>query len=504
MATQKKIDYQLGAILNIESHYPLDMWVVLPSHRGSSLKAAFLSEQESIYLRSGFHRCVIEPNTLASMAREAMRHHQKVPIALSRVQRETVLWMQDEDDAEWQVMGLLQYGRPPRGMAAPIRWIRLNRPHPDFMVTESRPERVTFPSDFNEQVNDLLTEIASYEVESEEVDCYITIDDKRDLYQVNHRSGDDSYSGIETSYTQEVIEYLRSPFRTGIFPSNEDGTTVVWDHLTDVEYPDVEIGTKDNPRTISMSFLKPFVHRSSFYPDVLSLPETCRSLLDMREGKDCTLVIREDKALAKHRIFDRFRVEFKGLEEYSSLKRLEQVTMHIFDVALLAECKQLVDTRAGEYHRVEIELGEIDFSQLPHLSEYERLDSLIEETILMAELGDDYGYENEPVSDEDAWGTDEDLVFLSSHIKVGRRGLVTIIARLGLESDKDNYDDIVIVENLSHHVHEGDVVSNSIWEEIDHRLGHLDISSVEIDRIYEEVEQIIEDRDLSLSDEEFY
>jgi len=504
LATQKKMDYQLGAILSIESHYPLDLWIVLPSQRGTSLKAALLSEQESVYLRTGFHRCVIEPNKLTSLAREAMKHHQKVSLVLSRVQRDTILWMQDEDDAEWQVMGLLQYGLPPRGMVAPIRWIRLSRPHPDFMASESRPEHIATPSDFDEQVDELLTEIASYEVESEEVDCYITINNKRNVYQVIHRSGDASCRGIETSYTQEVIEYLRSPFRTGTFPSNEDGTTLVWDQLKDVEYPDVEIGTKDNPRTVNMSFLKPFVHRSTFYPDIFLLPETCRGLLDMTEGEECTLMIREDKSLVEHRVFDRFRVEFKGLEDDSSLKRLEQVTMHIFDVALLAECRLLVDTKARAYHPVKVELGEIDFSRLPHLSEYERLDSIIEETILMAELDEDCEYERDPVSDEDAWGVDEDLVFLSSQIKVGRRGLVTIIARLALESDEDNYDDIVIVENLSQHVRVGDVVSNSIWEEIDHRLGHLDISSVEMDIIYEEVEEIMENRDLSLSDEDYY
>ncbi len=499
----QRMDYQVGAILSIEPSYPLDLWVFLPSEEDFSLKAALLTDQESMHLRTGFHPCVIDPSELASKAEKALMNHESTPIILTRVLGESILWMQDAEDNEWQILGMLQYGFPSKGMFVPIRWIRITWPPQEVMLSIRRPENVQLPDNPDERVVDLLREISSFEVESEHVDCYITIDDEREVYRVMHRAGNQSYIGIETEYTQEVIEYIRAPFRTGKFPSSADGVRMVWSHVTDVVYPDLEIKSEDKIPIINMSFLKPFVQRSSFYPEILSLPETCEELLDMQEGPRCTLMIQEEKFLAERRRFKRFRIEFRELEENSPFKQFERKFMHIYDVVLLADCKQLVDSRRGLCHPVDIGLGDIDLSKIPDVSEYKRFNAAIQGRILTKELDDEYEYDPELDESKDGWGTDENLVFLCSHIKVGRRGLVRIIVRLALQAEQDNYDDFVIVEDLSRHIREGDVVSNSIWEEIDHRIGHLTISNWDLECISDEVGKIIEDRGLSLYEEEY-
>ncbi len=94
-------------------------------------------------------------------------------------------------------------------------------------------------------------------------------------------------------------------------------------------------------------------------------------------SKDITLEVNVDDALVKLGVFACLRVKLEGLSTNSELNGLNR-TMNIYDVALLAECNQVVDIVNRTRHDISISLKDnlAGFS-IPDLSDFSRIDGIL-------------------------------------------------------------------------------------------------------------------------------
>jgi hypothetical protein len=125
---------------------------------------------------------------------------------------------------------------------------------------------------------------------------------------------------------------------------------------------------------ISLSILKPLVHRSKFFPDEFSVTRTCSELLSTRGGDSLTLVIQSVDSNFKD-----LSVVVDGVPTDSSLIALEQVGMNIYDVGLLTECEQLIDVEKRTRHSVDIDAKQLYDLRFRKIHEYSRLATAISE-----------------------------------------------------------------------------------------------------------------------------
>ena len=116
----------------------------------------------------------------------------------------------------------------------------------------------------------------------------------------------------------------------------------------------------------------------SFFPDSYALPSTCEELLQTKEGEDITVRIIVDEQMKNMGSKKYLKVQFEELKKSGRLVGLESESMGVFDVALLAECDQLVDMRSSTRYYVTINAESLVPLRLVHiLSEYPKLQSTI-------------------------------------------------------------------------------------------------------------------------------
>lgn len=85
-------------------------------------------------------------------------------------------------------------------------------------------------------------------------------------------------------------------------------------------------------------------------------------------------MIRIDERMKKLKTRKYFRVKLDGIDRSSELYNFEGKAMGIYDIAILAECEQIVDVINQIRHNLEIDVkGLKDMKIPPGLSEYGRL-----------------------------------------------------------------------------------------------------------------------------------
>ena len=136
---------------------------------------------------------------------------------------------------------------------------------------------------------------------------------------------------------------------------------------------------KDGKREIyNLSIFKPLIHRSSFYPDTYTLPAICVDYLGMKSGDDIVLRISVDKQLKDLHKRKYLKVHLDGLKKRGHFTEIENEYMGIFDVALLAECGQLLDLDSNLKHDFTIEAESLVNLRVAHmLTDYSQLHDTI-------------------------------------------------------------------------------------------------------------------------------
>lgn len=372
---------QFGQLLVRDGGDDGQSWLLFPSFK-STMFGVFLERQMSPYLRQSWYRGVIDPERIKDEAENALTREgwDEYSIALVGVKSQRVLFVKTEGDEgeEWTLLGAFEYGNPPKGQSQPVRWIRLSQPLPETLLTLHGFTIDTPPVDIRTLCDRLLKEACKWGGVVRDVTCVLTLDGEKRVYRIELREGYTTIAQKETTSTDDVISFLRYPIRKGEYFSTADGTYLRWNPLQDIAYESVttqgEDGTTDY---FNLTVFKPLIHRSSFFPESYSLPESCEELLQTQQGKDVTLRIIVDERIQSIGSKKYLKVQFDELTT-SCLVRIEQEELGIFDVALLTECEQLIDVDTGTRYNVSIKADALVPLKIVHLlSEYPILESTI-------------------------------------------------------------------------------------------------------------------------------
>ncbi len=212
----------------------------------------------------------------------------------------------------------------------------------------------TVPS-IPDSVDSALKNLARIKQRQVSVKLIVNIDRDEEVYDV-YLSSDEIDEYLKFTKTGELVRFLRHNISSGI-GYLMDGQELVWE-LQDITFDDEDI-----------TFLKPLVYRSRFYPDEFQYPKTCSGLLASSTDMDITMVV--------HREGNHYRVEFKDLPENSALKGLEEATFDVFALGLLTECNKLYDAKRDVWYPVELDVIPILDIAFSRMHEYPRLDNAV-------------------------------------------------------------------------------------------------------------------------------
>jgi len=395
--TKSTFPVQFGHLLVRDGGDNGQSWLLFPSFK-STMCGVFLEQQWSPYLRQGWYRGVIDPERVKEEAENALSRDgwDEYSIAIVDVKTQRVLFVKTEigDSEEWNLVGAVEYGNPPKNQNQPVRWLRLLQLHPESLLALHGFTPGSPPSDIQAQCDKVLKEASEWTGVVRDVTCLLTIDIEKRVYKIGLLEGSTAIAQKETTSTDDVISFLRFPLKKGEYFSTPDGTYLRWNPMKDIVYDDVATeGVDGKLDPYSLSIFKPLIHRSSFFPDSYTLPATCEEFLRTKKGNDITLRIIVDEQKKNKRTKKYLKVRLEGVKK-SGLVRFENEDMGIFDVALLTECDQLVDMELGKRHNVSINVESIVPLRLVHLlSEYPKLQSIIMSHIRDLQLAEADEYE---------------------------------------------------------------------------------------------------------------
>ncbi|MHA2377788.1 MAG: hypothetical protein ACXADS_00765 [Candidatus Thorarchaeota archaeon] len=488
---------RFGQVIQKDTEDEVSTWIILPEKVQGRMLGGMIEGRRTSVLMHGWYRCEIDPEHLGDSAREVLQRESwdREPIVIVDVSGHDVLFTKslEEEDSGWVLVGVLEYGNPPRGKDLPVRWVRLSEPSPEVFLSVHGFVPSEQPPDLETSVNRVLKQATEWSGVVEEVTCHLTIDQKKEIYRIDLRQGSRTIAKKETPSTDEVFRFLRSPKRTGKYLETKDGTLLKWDPLQDVEYDGVVVKRKDE-RTewMSLSVLRPLIHRHSYFPDSYVVPATCQDLLNIVHGVDVTLRVNVDQKLKGLGVKKYLNVRLEGVSEGVRLSGLESEMMGIYDVALLAECEQLVDVDSGTIHEVVIDAKSLLNLRVVHLlDEYPRLSSAI---IGVIEDLDDIELEEEDVEEEvEPWGPELSLVEVNADHSMRRR-ILDVVALLANVEDEEEVYYITVLSIPSEIAEMQTIAYELIREEVKIALGAKRVTDDVMEKLMEEVCNALEEK----------
>ncbi|MHA2026200.1 MAG: hypothetical protein ACW98U_09895 [Candidatus Thorarchaeota archaeon] len=495
-----RLPEQYGILLFQEKSDGGNIWLLFPSIK-KTIFGALLEDQMGAILRYGWHKGEIDPQALSKSARSALSREgwTEYPIVLVSVNKQHVLYT--KDDNEWIQSGLLEYGNPPRGQSQPARWIRLSQPSPETLVALHGYRPGSFYSDVKIECDGVLKEATEWSGIVREVSCLITIDLEKKVYKIDLNEGSKTIARKETPYTDEIIRFLRYPQRIGEYFSTQDGTYLKWDPQRDVEYDEVRIKNKEGKYDFyHLSVFKPLIHRHSFYSDIYKLPTTCDNFLNTKTGEDIILGVKLDDQ-RKERGFKKYlKVQLDVVREESHLRRFESENMGIFDVALLAECSQLVDVDSEVRYDLEIDSMSLVKLKLVHLlSDYPRLEKSIVGHIEELEDAEMRGFEIPAAVGSFEERDGPEMRFVSGQIEESsRRRTFDVVVHLCNVEDESDFEELTVVSVSSEIVKTQSIAYGFIERMVKRNLRSHRITDDTLDEILTEIEIIFEGKRIEI------
>ena len=232
----------------------------------------------------------------------------------------------------------------------------------------------------------------------------------------------EAHERFESADTLEIVSVLRSPMTGKQQVVTKDGVILTWDHLKDIDYGVATVPTRRGEVDIRLSFLRPLVHRSRFFPGDYVVPYKAAQLFTLEEGPPVTIRVLPWDRKRSDQDLRRLRVTIDGLDEESGLKGLEERMMDVRDVALLTDCEQLIDVGSGLVHPVQVNVRKVVGLKSPEDISESRLVELLSE---LEEESYDSGEESECYSDEkqekSSSAEQRQMAFVSAKVIVGRR-----------------------------------------------------------------------------------
>jgi hypothetical protein len=363
--------YRFGQFVWTEDDGRYDMWMIIPDMDSEQLLGGLVVDLSQSWLGWGYHPGIIDPESLFKTARKCIGTSERMTFAVMRVKEEDILWVPGGEELdEWHPFGVVEYGKPPDGEVAPLRWWRISSLPENIAIAVRGFTVPEIPEGITRYVDQTLTMISEREAYARNVRCSVSVDSIKQVYRVEFRDSESNriLEAIEIASTKTLRAVLRHPIWTGTPYETGSGELLIWDYMTDVEY-----ASASDEEPIDLTFLRPIIHRSSFYPQNYIVPTTCATLLRTSLGAQINLRILSNERLRERGVFRCFRVEFEGPAIGPRFRGLESKWMSIYDVALLADCEQLVDVDMGRRYPLILDIGELDNFKIPQsLSQFPR------------------------------------------------------------------------------------------------------------------------------------
>ncbi|MHA1883336.1 MAG: hypothetical protein ACTSUO_09875 [Candidatus Thorarchaeota archaeon] len=387
-----------GQLIWTESDGKYSAWIAFQTEKQM---VTALIEDIPNELQPKWHRCVNNPRKHRKVGNLALQSKARIPLVVTKVGQHKVLWMMmdSRDDEKWTPY-VLEY-KTPRKNSLTIPWIKLSDPWRKEGFSNDLLIPPLHTPDVSGIIDRHLRDIVSSGKDVVEVTCDVYVDVSKREYVLDFKDTADESIVATVTYeeTMNLVNDIRSILKTGEPFETPDGNLLMWDYKTGVNYCLSDLQTTNGIDEESISFLIPLVHRRSFLPGCYMFPKTCEDLLATKRGNDICLDISYHTRLG-------FRVELERLPDTSTLKRIERVNLNIYDIALLAECEQLIDMDAGLRHTMNVTLKDclLDAS-VPDLSDYPRIDEVLEKS----QDPDSYEEEEYDDSDQDYDEEDQDM-----------------------------------------------------------------------------------------------
>ncbi len=370
-SVQESVTEEWGQFLWVEEDEGLfTVWIIFRDEKetvGGLLKGL---REPAVSAR--WYECVIDPKEQRSASRQGMRSVNHTPLITQQYRESTILWILTEslEGQKVWVPFQLEYPDAKYRESTLVPWMKLSEV-PLQVLTELQPPMYIEPPPYVKiNADRFLESVITTTSEPIRVTCHVSIDVDEEVYVVDFYHKGEKIETLKFDDTQKLVRTLRHPIRVGTGLEISDGRLLIWDHKSDIKYLDVTVWKE----TISLSLLKTLVHRSKFFPDEFFIPKVCSELLSTREGDTLTLVI--------HSVDSSFKdlsVEVNGVPIDSPLRALEDLGLNIYDVALLTECKQLIDRKTMTRYSVDLDVKQLFDLRFRNIGDYSRLQSAIQE-----------------------------------------------------------------------------------------------------------------------------
>ncbi len=352
-------DTVYGQLIWTEREGSYEMWLVLPEEEHPLLGLA--SGFQGCGLMPGWQQCMTDPSKLRTSIKTMTKSPERNQVALTRIGETCILWFLDEIEGEdqWSAPLVLEYATSPEDGRL-LRWFRLSPP-PESILWELERSRPRLTPDVDARVDSLLFGAFKGLKEIEDVKVQVSVNLETERYRVEFSSG----RSYEVRNTYELISLLRYPFLKGAPFRTDDGRLLYWDYKSDIEYLDTVDRRRGKAHVVSLSFLRPLVHRSDLFSLGALFPQTCSDLLRTRYGGTITLIAEVNEPRRNRGEFNFITVRLESLPKKSRLRHLEYEFMNPYELELLAECEGLVDAEIKRTFTLEIDVSQLRGIRLP-------------------------------------------------------------------------------------------------------------------------------------------
>ncbi|TFG96636.1 hypothetical protein E4H12_10600 [Candidatus Thorarchaeota archaeon] len=352
-------DSVYGQLVWIEKDEIQDAWLALPDVEQPLL--GLVSNVRESGLKLGWHQCTMDPSTLETSIRTISDTPTRSQIALTRIEEINILWFIDEIEGEeqWTTPVVIEYATSKEDGRL-FRWFKLS-PVPESLWMELEKSKPLQIPNTDVRVDSLLKGAFRSSQKVEDVKVKVNVDIENEHYRVKFSSG----HSYEIKDTYELISLLKHPYLKGTPLRTKDDRLLFWDYKEDIEYSNIDVRREGKGHVIFLSFLKPFVHRTDLFSLSNLLPKTCGDLLQTEEGGTITLVAEVDEFRRNRGEFSFIKVKLRGLPKSSQLKKLEDEWMNPYELDLLLESEELVDTGVGKDFTLESDISQLRGIRLP-------------------------------------------------------------------------------------------------------------------------------------------
>ncbi|MGY5854082.1 MAG: hypothetical protein RTU92_10980 [Candidatus Thorarchaeota archaeon] len=347
LPVRTKTQEEVGLVIWRESEHGYDALIMIPHESG--FITAIIEGLGDMWIPPKWYSCKTTPEKLREFANDALTSVDRTPLIVTTVLDSRVVWvpvMTEYDDEPQWISFSLTHGRSSDRWNS-IPWFKLDVTVPLVppSVTPTVPDTI----------DEILRKLTQARQKTISVDVEVWKNRNLKVYEVTF----DCVSlekPLEFSMTGELVRFLRTPVSQEGY--RIQGATLTWDHRSDISYGD------------DLSFLKPLVHRSRFYPDNYHYPNTCKDLLSASIGEEIVMVIRQEGR--------EYRVQFEGLQSDSMVRGLEEVSFDIFALGLLAECSELYDPKRSVWHSISLNVNAIMDTRFSKVHEYPKLQEALQ------------------------------------------------------------------------------------------------------------------------------